>query len=258
MRSNFLRLIRNKRSVLFIGIILFLTVLDIGIHLIDDAIMFQETGNKYAPFFAAFLSATTRGHIAQKLLFWFLPIYVLLICSDNYITDVKTGYNNIMIGKIGKAKYIRGKLLESFIFPTIVMFMILLINYISCMIIFKGGTFTQGNSDFIGQWDWMTNMLAYPNLTYVMFMISTSLLTGFCGLVCTSCAMFFPDYKFAYPLAFAIWFYGIASGYSTVYLMQPFAEFGLEILIPICLVTVTITMIITFSAYYYKVKTDEI
>lgn len=256
MKSNLLRIIYNKRSMLVILFLFLLTIFDFSMHLIADKVMYTELGIKYHPAFASFLSNTTEGHIWQKLMLWFLPIYILLICSDHYINDVATGYNHILIGKIGKQRYIRNLMLEAFIFPMVIMFIILIINYILNLWFYHGGTDFAGLQGFKGFWFELS--LYRPNLTYVIFVICTSLLTGVCGLLCSCCSLIFPDYKYAYPLTFIIWFFGISVDYSIAFLTQPFAEFGFDWLIPIWGAVIGIIIILTVSVYIYKVNTDEI
>lgn len=60
----------------------------------------------YAPDCAFFLCGNSVGigHIFQGLYLWLLPLYCLVISSNDCLMDQERGYDNILISRIGKRK----------------------------------------------------------------------------------------------------------------------------------------------------------
>ena len=217
MKSHVTRILKNPRSIVFIIIISIIPFIDLLQNIFS--------GMDFFPAYGAFLAGSSKGHISQILLTWFLPIYLLMICADDYIQDYKTGYNHILITKIGKKKYVKEKLTTSFIFVFITMLIILLLNYILSIIFFYEGTFAFGvrPESFIGNWLGYYSRL-YPNITYILYIINFSILAGFTAALGSASALIFPDYKFTYPLVFFIWFMQISGRNNAALIMQPFTE----------------------------------
>ncbi|WKB37050.1 DUF2705 family protein [Terrilactibacillus sp. S3-3] len=153
----------------------------------------MQWNTHFDPYIAFLLAGESEGHITQILLFWFLPIYLLILCSDDYIQDVKTGYNNILIVKIGKADYIRDKFITSFLFPCLTMLFSLAINLVLSVIIFAGGT----ESSMMKIHD-PANILfnfsqVHPLLIDIIFSLNVSLFAGLAGMLGASASFIFPD-----------------------------------------------------------------
>jgi Protein of unknown function (DUF2705) len=137
VESHLLRIYKNKKSMVVFWIIILFPFID----LLQLYLVKLKWGTDYHPAIAFFLAGSSEGHIGQILLLWFLPIYFLVICTDDYIQDVQCGYNTIVISKFGKRSYIRNKLIISFIVPFITMFIALTLNLVFSYILFTDGTF---------------------------------------------------------------------------------------------------------------------
>jgi len=258
LKSHLLRIYKNKKSMLIFWFILFLPLMDL-------AQLYNETlklGVSYNPLIASFLTGSTQGHIGQMLLFWFLPIYLLIMCSDDYIQDTENGYNSILISKLGKKTYIRNKLLISFFAPGLTMLIALTLNLIMSVLLFTTELEGSALSSFF-QTNWSGNKLAdlsqsYPLTVYIVFLLNVSLMTGFAGLLGASISMIIPYRKYTYPLTFFVWFIQITLNNSIIGIFQPFTEYGFNNLLPILVRSLVILLMIPLISYIYKVKTDEL
>ncbi|PAF36238.1 hypothetical protein CHH58_13385 [Terribacillus saccharophilus] len=255
MLSDFFRIINNKKSMILIWVIILVPLVDLSQLLLVKL----NLGEDYHPAFAFFLAGSSQGHISQILLLWFLPVYFLIICTDNYIEDLKYGYNHILISKMGKNKYIRNKLVFSFITPFITMFLALLINLLFSYILFWGGTSSLGifEMDIEGNTLWELSV-QFPLLTNLSYLLLACFLTGLSGLLGASASLIFPDRRYAYPITFFIWFSLVLWEDSIMNLFQPFTEFDFDYLLPTLIRDLVILLIIPLIVYLYKVKTDEI
>nr|WP_309100369.1 DUF2705 family protein [Fredinandcohnia onubensis] len=250
-KSHMYRIVKNKISIFSFFIILFLPMIEIF-----QLLQYQQTSEQvFHPAFAFFLSGSSIGHASQILLLWFFPIYFLLLGADDAIQDYKTGYRNILISKVGRKKYILEKLSTSFILSSAVMAITLFVNFILVRIIFYNGTFTKGLTDMeISDNPLFSFSISHPYLAIGVFSIVSIILAGFVGMLGASTSLFFGDKKYAYPSAFFIWFLLVLNKQSITYLFQPFAEFGLNILMPIFLLAIAIFTFIPLLVFIYGVK----
>ncbi|MGG0430395.1 DUF2705 family protein [Priestia megaterium] len=253
MKSNILRFCKDKKSISIFWFIILLPCLD----LILVKAQWKLGLNPNLSFVLAGMSA---GHIPQILLFWFLPIYTLILCSDSYIQDVKTGVNNLIISRKGKRAYLLNNFYSSFLIPFLVMFIALLINLILAWIVNSNGHESSGLLEMNNPKNELFSFSQqHPLLINVIFLINVSFFTGLAGLLGLSISMIFPDRKYTYPLAFFIWFILVALPNHTITMvMQPFTEYDYNYVISSWLFNFIILFIITIVAYIYKEKTDEL
>lgn len=255
MVSNIIRISKDIKGKFFFIFIIVLPLIDLA-QLYLSNLKFKIS---YNPIFAAFLTGSSEGHISQILLFWFLPIYLLLLCSEMYIQDVNNGYNSIIISKVGKRRYIRSQLLTSFFTPALTMFFSLIINWAASYLIFHGGTFS---TNFF-ETDWSTNSLAvfsqeHPFLIYFLFLLNVCFITGLAGVMGMCISFISPKRAFVYPVTFFFWFIQVVLHSTIINLFQPFTELELSNILPVFVRTILIFLILTSCMYVIKVKTDEI
>ncbi|MEC1624683.1 hypothetical protein P9E08_04740 [Bacillus mojavensis] len=250
MKSHLYRISKNKLSLLIFCIVLLIPCIDIFLLL--------STHTMYHPAFAFFLSGTSRGHAAQSLLLWFLPLYFLLLCSDDSIQDYKTGYRYILISKVGKTKYCLEKIVTSFIVSFLTMFLSLVINFILAEIFFFNGSF-KNDLDQISLPDnfLYTVSMDHPYLAIMFFSIICCVLAGFSGALGASISLFFLDKKYAYTTCFFIWFSLVLKKESLMYLFQPFTEYGFDVFLPIFIFSVSVFLLIIILITIYEAKFNE-
>ncbi|OEQ03090.1 hypothetical protein [Listeria monocytogenes] len=250
MKNQFTYLINNKTTQGMFILILLIPCIEI----VQLYIMLKPDAVNIHPAFAFFLAGSSRGHITQILLLWFLPVLSLLLGADSSIQEYQTGVRNIIINKIGKKSYILQKLAVSFILCFITMFTTLLLNFILVSIIFLGGTYKMGLNG-LGSLNTLFDFsIQNPYLADIGFGFMACLMAGMAGLIATSSSLFFLNKKFAYPAAFFIWFLMILPNNSIMFIFQSFTEYGFEIILPIFLVFSLIVLIIVGVLYLYEVK----
>ncbi|HAA8153708.1 TPA_asm: hypothetical protein GHO66_14655, partial [Listeria monocytogenes] len=95
MKNQFTYLINNKTTQGMFILILLIPCIEI----VQLYIMLKPDAVNIHPAFAFFLAGSSRGHITQILLLWFLPVLSLLLGADSSIQEYQTGVRNIIINK---------------------------------------------------------------------------------------------------------------------------------------------------------------
>ncbi|MCR8872002.1 hypothetical protein MRBLBA21_005031 [Peribacillus frigoritolerans] len=256
MQSHLYRIIHNKLSWVIFSIIILIPCIDAFQLLL---LKFQ-LGNEveYHPAFAFFLSGSTRGHAAQMILLWFLPLYFLLLGADDAIQDYHTGYRYILISKVGRWKYCLEKLQTSFFVSFSTMLSSLLVNFILVFLLFNGGTFKKGLNGINSTDNLLfTISMNHPYVAVLGFSLVCCVMAGFSGLIGSSVSLFFLDRKYAYTASFFIWFLLVLRPSSIMYLFQPFTEYDFNILVPILSTSLIIFLIIPVLIIIYEAKYNE-
>ncbi len=218
----------------------------------------SQFGDKFHPAFAFFLAGSSRGHATQTILLWFLPIFFLIIHTEDSIEDYNSGYSHLLINKIGIKKYCLEKLGSSFIVAFTIMLSSLLLNFLLVCFIFANGDYDRGLSEAgVTGNALFTFGINHPFLTDIFFMIICSILAGFSGVIGASVSLLFNDRKYAYTAAFVIWFMLVLKKESIMFLIQPFSEYGIDTLAPIFLFALAVFLIVSLIAYIYRVKYYE-
>ena len=190
--------------------------------------------------------------MSQTILLWFLPLYLLLLGSDNAIQDYQTGIRNAFISRMGRKKYYLEKMITSFFIAFMTMFISLLVNLILVSIFFRNG---MSNKGFTVPNNFLFSIsIEHPYLAVFFFSLICCILAGLVGLLGAGLSLFFLDRKYSYSAAFFIWFFLVLREDSLMYLFQPFAEYGFEVLIPILLIAITIFISIPALIFFYEVK----
>lgn len=200
-----------------------------------DYFMHMESYNNvippyvYHPAMAALLSGSSVGHLAQMLLIWILPLYLLLLYSGSVITEKNSGYLNIMYTKVGKKRYVKTKLLSAFLIGSCTLFFSLLLNFALSCILFSQGTSFSGLEEIV---DYMPPFFGFsiehPYIVYIFYILSTSICAGIICMFSASAAFILKSNWALFPVVFFLWILLVINPYSITYIMQPFIEFGLK------------------------------
>ena len=208
---------------------------------------------------ASFLSGSSEGHVAQIILLWLMPLFVLNIYSDKYISEYGRGYMNILRIKKGRHEVHILKLCASFIIPAIIYFLCLLFNFVLAQIIFYDGDNFNGLEVFKERGGFFGFMYERPNTMYFFYILMTSIVAGLCGIICQCLSFMLKKYVTVYLIGFFIWMALIMLKDGIVNMFQPFTEYGVEYILragSIIVVTTVIMIIITFMMR--TIKRDEL
>lgn len=268
IKSEFLKIFKSKKCMFFTILFVLIPFIDLVQNIEEEYLDYWQHKEAYiggltsgmiqiAPE-VSFLSGGSHGHLSQMLLIWLLPIHLLLIYCDSYIQEIRSGYSSIIFCKGSRKKIVLAKFSVSFLYPFLVCFGSLVLNYLLAHVAFWGGTGRVG----IFEPEIMTAFeeLCYlnPNITYMIYIVVFCFIAGCCGVFCCGLCFLFPGKKFVYPIAFFIWIKQINAEYSLTYAMQPFIEYGPEYFIPALLFFLCTVFVVFILAYLKKVKRDEI
>ena len=246
LQYYFKRIINSKIKFGVILLIFLLPIIDI-IFMLKDIHM---GGSVIAPDLASFLSSTLFNG-AQIFFLWYLPIYFLILTSDDCIEDYHTGYKNILVSKFGKKKYFAINILKGFIFAFAAVFLSFILNLIMTNIIFSGGTYYLENENIL---ELLQNGLII-NIAYILFV---SFLSGIVSMGAVAVSMFLHNRYIVYPIVFILWYIPSSGTKSIILAMQPFTEYSIIELLPTVLLVIGINIAAVISSYVKVIKYDKI
>lgn len=245
----FKRIINNRIKLGVVLLIFIFPIIDIFLILND----INNGGSALEPNLASFLSSTIFNG-AQILLFWYLPLYFLLIAADDCIEDFKTGYKNILITKWGKKKYFRANIIKGFIIGFIVIFLTLALNILLTQIAFAGGTYT--GFDFN---DTQTNgFFQHPFLTNCIYIVVAAFISGVVSMGAVAVALALHNRYLVYPIVFLLWYIPSTINKSIILALQPFTEYSLIDVSPTILVVIAVNIAAVVFAYIKVIKYEQV
>ncbi|MCC8192119.1 MAG: hypothetical protein LIO41_03655 [Ruminococcus sp.] len=260
LRSELERVFKSTKSRLVIAFLFLMPFIDFVQHIYGDIYLYGEYNSCYFshPVYAAFLSGSSMGNFTQILLFWILPIYFMLLYSDSFITDKKTGYFSCLSARAGRKTYFKTKFLLSFALPFIIVLSTLVINLIMCILLFHGGTMFGGIEDYIDSMEgWTAFGINHQYIYYSVYMITVSFICGVCGALGLCCSILFESHLKAYPCAFFIWFVQILFDHGIGNTVQPYTEYGITYFFSGLLIFLLIFVVVFVITYFVRIKCDE-
>ncbi|MGN0497470.1 MAG: hypothetical protein ACI4F6_00145 [Acutalibacteraceae bacterium] len=188
------------------------------------------------------------------MLFWYLPLYFLLIAADDCIEDFKSGYKNILITKWGKKKYFRANIIKGFIIGFIVIFLTLALNILLTHITFAGGTYTGFDSDN-GQ---INEILQSPFLTNCIYILVASFISGVVSMGSVAVALALHNRYLVYPIVFILWYIPSTVNKSIILALQPFTEYSLSDVLPTVLIVIAVNIAAVVFACIKVIKYEQV
>lgn len=268
IKKEILDLLKTKKTYLLFLVIVIIPFVDLLMNIwscYGDYWLHPESYNSlpswiYHPSKAAFLSGSSIGHISQMLLIWLLPFYLLFMYGDSYIKEQMIGYHNIVSIRKSKLAVFATKNVVGFIVGFIPTLVSVLLNYLLCLLCFKHGASFGGMEIFINEAsnELLLISINSPVVTYFIYILVFSIISGMCGVMCVSFSFCFKSYKALYSACFVIWFGQIISPYSITYAIQPFIEYDFPYVIPAVCIFIFISMIALIAGYINKVRYEEL
>ncbi len=213
---------KTKRIIAIIALLLPLTSL---YAIIRDVLIWQLP--KPDPHYVTFLAGYS-GHFADRVYLWILPLYFLLIASEDTIEDHQKGYRLLMVERSGKKNYIRQKLMGSFWIGFLIMMGGILLDYLVLVILFHGATYRLIDLDGWKQSTFFMMMWNHPVITNIVYGLMMSAITGLVAMTSTAIALVIKNRKIVYALSLALWIIITSFDDSIFLVIQPFQSFSLS------------------------------
>lgn len=262
MKSQIRRILHDRIKMTLVVILLLLPSLEVAQILYEH---FKYGFELPYPLYATFLSLYSRGHVLQSLYLWFLPLYYLIIVGDDCIEDYDTGYKNLLTCRMGKKKYIKTKLSSAFLIPFFIMLSGLLINFIIVKVVCANGTYLQFGGDYMvydskNMPETLLFELSYthPLITNFVYMLVTSFFSGLICIVGTLLSIVLHNRKLVYALTFALWFGPVLPQNSFMFVLQPFMEYGFNVVVPLFIWIAGLYLQTAVLLYIWEAKFVEI
>ncbi len=227
MKYFFERIVNSKIKLITLCAIFSAMIIDLARKLI----YIPAGADPYQPALNTFLAFTGIGFNWHALVFWFLPLYLMLVISDDVFEDYKTGNINSLIIRSGKKRYVVTSMKKSFLLSFAMIFVPLIINLVMSYILFAGAT--RGFDFVYNDMFLLSKSMGAPLLTNFIFICTTSLLAAVMGCACTGIAYLSKDRKIAYPASFVLWFLFFIPRKSIMLSLQPFSEYELSDILPV-------------------------
>ena len=250
MQMFYDRILQSKIRVFLLVVLLFFPSLEIFVYLYNIT-----TGDPVLiPDYAFFLNCNTTGigHVFQSVFLWFMPLYCLILASDDCIEDYVLGYKNILVSKIGRKEYIISHLKKSFVVSFLLVAGSLLINLVLVHIVFYGGQYSPYSDELIMsdfyQWE-----VDYPFLTNLLFTLVTAFVTGMISMVGTVLGIVVHNRKLVYGITMLLWMIPFLKKKSLMLLFQPHSEYVLDTLVPLAIEVLVIYLGVIMIAFFKEV-----
>lgn len=275
-RSEIQKILRSNKIYIVLVFFVFIMSLDLflvwKIDVLADYFKHPEaydyirpTGADIShPAVAGFLSASSKGHIAQMLIKWLLPIFLLWAYSDSYINEKKYSYNILVLGRSSRKKTIINQILVAFISAFTTMLIALSINFIMSIILFHGGYFFHGmdSPEMYNGLYWMDQFeFSHAYIAYLIHMLLFCVFAGICNILCLSISNIFHKYAIVYPVCFFLWVVVWVTGFDISVLFQPLTG-ELKLYLPKAALAVAylfgVTIISMIVFIRLRLKTDEL
>lgn len=256
MKYYFKRIVNDKIKLGVIILIFAMMFFDLLIKLR----YYPVGGTPIHPQFATFLAIIGGDYIFHGLLFWFLPIYMLILSAEDVLEDYGTGYVNILMASKGKKKYLKANLSKAFVVSFSVIFFALILNLILSNIILHGATYTTLGEAFIEEDknSFIIKCLTHPLLTNLAFIIIASVLSGVIGMTGAALAFCFKSRKIVYPFSYILWFIPFCFDKSIMLSLQPFSEYEPSQFMPTYIITLAVHIAVAVFCYVKVNKYEKI
>ena len=176
----------------------------------------------YQPDCAFFLCGNSVGigHIFQGLYLWLIPLYCLVISSNDCLMDQERGYDNILISRIGKRKMLYRLLIKNFILLSVLVFLSLSLNLLCVHLMFRGGKYNPSEISALNNFTIFWNN--HPLLNNFVHILITSIIYGIMGMFCCATSFYFRNRKTVYFVSIFFWLIEILKPGSLLLIFQPF------------------------------------
>lgn len=254
------RILCDKVKLFFVILLMIIPMLDIGQILYDLYSIPEEQipDPRYVAFSALFTVGT--NHMLYRIMFWFLPVYMLIITGEDSLEDIDTGYRNILRSRMSKKQYAWGKARNSFGFSFLVIFLSLMLNYVLLQIFFHNGEYIWIPADLYPSEEHRIYTIGYDHPVAVNLVNITmiSVLSGLIGMIGTCLSMSLQDRKIVYGITFMLWFIFVLIDDGLMSLFHPFTNMTLERFVIAVLLVIIGYLAISVTALIAEVKSDEI
>lgn len=217
-----------------------------------------DTGEVFFPDYNFFLAGNSVGvgHVFQALFLWPLPLYLLLIFSNDCLMDSASGYINILASRMGKKRYIKDNLKKSFWGGFALVFIALLIDLAVVHILFAGGT-----GDMYGEELLLDPFLIWETehrtLASLLFAAVCALVSGMIAMAGTMLSISVRQRKIVYGLILLLWFVLFLKKNSIMLLFQVHSEYMLDVLAPLLLQAVLLFGLLTVVFYVKETRFEK-
>ncbi len=256
LQFYFKRILRDPLKLTVTIILFSLPILEVG----QIAWNIYQGYEHPVPHYATFLALFTLRHHLHRIMFWFLPLFLLVIANEDSIEDFDRGYHNALVARVGKKNYVMTKLKGSFVLCFGIVFLGLVVNMILVYICFRNGDFVRDDWQGVSYTDRDLTRITMPHpvLTNMAYILLTSVLSGLIGTVGTALALTVKNRKLVYGLTFLLWFVPVNMESSLMYVIQPFLFVDYEVVVPTLLMLLFGYTAVIAAAAVLEVRSDQV
>ena len=261
MKSEFIKYIKSKKFILVFIVLMILSI----VQSVDTFYYTRITDFYHSDANPAFISILSNNNNIKYacILFWLMPIYLMLAYCDKYNIERKRGIHNVYLTKMSRKKHFFVKMGISFINPFIVVGIPVLFNLLTNISFLYGGNSFFGFEIYTRE---ELELYAYypmqhPYISYLLYFLSFLVIGGILSCVCQSICIITRDNKISYVLCLVFWMlYFTDSSFSVAVAIQPFTfESPLNLCIRSAIYFCVPAIIIIIIAYIISMgRKDEI
>lgn len=205
MKSEFIKYIKSKKFLIVFIVLMILSIVQ-SVDTFYYTKIIDFYGININPAFISILS--NNNNIKYTcILFWLMPIYLILSYCDKYNIEKKRGLHNLYLTKMSRKKHFFVKMGIAFINPFILVGIPVLFNLLTNI------SFLYGGNSFFGFESYPREQLEvfeyypmeHPYITYLLYFLSFLVINGVLSCMCQSICIITKDNKISYVLCLALW-----------------------------------------------------
>ncbi len=227
IKNEFKKIFKSKKSrIVFIFLIVF-AVADSILAAIECRRELASDLYAHPVYFT--LIGGGRAYSVVSLIYYFMPVFLILSYCDKYIKELKNGIIPVYYTKIGRKKYFFSKTITAFLHPFMLCGIPYILNFAINSVIFHGGT------DFSSMQTWPRDVLEerlyfsinHPYVIYFSFLLISLIVYGLLSVMCQSICFILKDNKLTYIVSLLIWIgiYFSNKNIAISLVLQPFVIF---------------------------------
>ena len=257
LKLYFARILKDRLKLTIIVFLLFIPIAEVGQLAFEVFVKGYSMPN---PDFATFLALYTLRHRLHRLMFWYLPLFLLPVVTEDSLEDKEIGYGNGLTVRIGRSAYLKQKMIGSFLFSFCLITVSLLINMALVYLLFHDGTFERDEMlrQIFAERDLTRITVPYPVATNIIYILITAALAGMIAMVGTSLALTVNSRKVVYALTFLFWFLPVQLSPSLMLVIQPFLFVNWEQIVPTLVSVIFAWGAVIVAVWIMEVRNDRL
>lgn len=180
-------------------------------------------------FFDYQLYFLSGANFTQKVLIWFLPLFLFPLGTESLMLDINSRVHYLYISKLGKKKFVRKSITKNIVIAEIPFVIGLTINFIATQLMFSSYKPGPNDLDFVTEFaedKYVSFQHVHPIITICIITMIFLFIIALIVVFSTLLTLLVEDRKISYTMPFISYYFFIMSKFEITGIIQPFDEYG--------------------------------